>query len=206
MFAKSPVPGRVKTRMKPVLSDNQCARLQQQLIEHTLLTATREPLCPVQLWFGVTANPFIHNCANLYRAELHAQADGDLGVRMLHAFNSALTSADYALIIGSDCPALTPNHLRHALQALHDDSASVVIIPAEDGGYVLIGTRSIQPGLFYGVDWGTSKVLQQTRHNIQRLHLTSVEFEPLWDIDQPEDLHRLQQLGNNQHWEAFLCH
>jgi glycosyltransferase A (GT-A) superfamily protein (DUF2064 family) len=93
------------------------------------------------------------------------------------------------MVIGTDCPALTADHLRGAASALADHD--VVLVPAEDGGYVLIGMRAPQPGLFSDMVWGTETVLAETRARIARLGLTSCELETLWDVDRPEDLARL---------------
>jgi uncharacterized protein len=119
---------------------------------------------------------------------LARQPSGDLGTRMLAALE---TGGDPTLVIGSDCPAFTPEHLRAAADAL--GHADVVLIPAEDGGYVLIGARSPQSELFSGVSWGTSTVLAETRERIAALNLKAVELGPLWDVDTESDLARLER-------------
>jgi glycosyltransferase A (GT-A) superfamily protein (DUF2064 family) len=93
-------------------------------------------------------------------------------------------------VIGTDCPAFTPEHLRAAAHALRD--ADVVLIPAEDGGYVLIGARGAHPQLFSGIAWGTPTVLTETRARIAALGLKSIELPALWDIDTEADLARFE--------------
>jgi rSAM/selenodomain-associated transferase 1 len=116
------------------------------------------------------------------------QTEGDLGARMLAALQAAQGPT---LIVGSDCPALKPAHLRSAAEAL--GRADVVLIPAEDGGYVLIGARTPQPDLFSGIAWGTSVVLAETRARIASHQLRAIEFAPLWDVDDENDLARLER-------------
>jgi hypothetical protein len=94
-------------------------------------------------------------------------------------------------VIGTDCPALTSQHLRAAAEAL--DQVDVVLIPAADGGYVLIGARTAHPELFARIAWGTDTVLSETRKHIAALGLTAVELAPLWDIDTEADLTRMER-------------
>ena len=96
------------------------------------------------------------------------------------------------LLIGTDCPVLAPGHLQQAAHALleHD----VVLIPAEDGGYVLIGMRRLVPLAFQNITWSTSEVMAQTRNQLKRATVTWQELPQLWDVDEPADWQRLQQL------------
>src|SRR5690606_34901663 len=89
-----------------------------------------------------------------------------------------------------DCPALTVQHLQAAADALRQ-GADVVCIPAEDGGYVLVGLHQPQPGLFGGIDWSTERVMAQTRQRARTLGLALCALAPLWDVDTPADLVRL---------------
>lgn len=194
VFAKPPVPGRVKTRLEAVLSPDECAALHQRLVERTLDTATGSGLCPVQLWCaGEPDHPFFRHCRDAYGLELHSQVGGDLGRRMLHALEQSLESAAFAVLVGGDCPALTERHLEQACRDLgaHD----IALVPAEDGGYVLIGARRVTPAVFAGVTWGGGRVLDATRRNLGRCGLSWREQPPLWDVDRPEDLARLAALG-----------
>jgi glycosyltransferase A (GT-A) superfamily protein (DUF2064 family) len=94
------------------------------------------------------------------------------------------------LLIGTDCPALTPQHLRAAAGALAGGDDAVVL-PAEDGGYVLVGVRAPHPGLFEGIAWGGEQVMAQTRVRLRALGLRWSEPVTLWDVDRPDDLDRL---------------
>jgi glycosyltransferase A (GT-A) superfamily protein (DUF2064 family) len=101
-------------------------------------------------------------------------------------------SADPVLVMGTDCPALTDVHLRSAANTLRDGT-DVILIPAEDGGYVLIGTRFTQPALFAGIAWGTNAVLAETRARVIAHRLALAERPPLWDVDTEVDLARLER-------------
>jgi len=98
------------------------------------------------------------------------------------------------LLIGTDCPALKPDHLRAAATALADGD-DVVLLPAEDGGYVLIGLKAPQPVLFDGVPWGSERVMDETRRRLRSQGLRWSERATLWDVDRPEDVDRLAMVG-----------
>jgi rSAM/selenodomain-associated transferase 1 len=117
---------------------------------------------------------------------LKPQPAGDLGARMLAAFEARPT-----LVIGTDCPALTAAHLNDAAAAL--ETHDVVLIPAEDGGYVLIGARATHPSLFTDMRWSVPSVLSETRTRIAARGLTSFELPPLWDVDTEDDLARMER-------------
>jgi glycosyltransferase A (GT-A) superfamily protein (DUF2064 family) len=98
------------------------------------------------------------------------------------------------MVVGTDCPGLTPEHLRAATRALVD-GVDVVIVPVDDGGYGLIGMRRPQPALFDGMTWSTSSVMAETRRRLTQLGLSWREPVRLWDVDVPADLERLARAG-----------
>ena len=195
VFAKAPTPGRVKTRLVPALGERAAAALHRQLAERTLGTARAARLGPVELWCAPGTNDaFFAACAEQHGVGLRDQGEGDLGMRMARALESALAEGSPGLLIGSDCPALTPEYLREAAAALVNGS-DAVIGPAEDGGYVLIGlARSPAAPLFKDIAWGSATVMQETRAHLARLNWRWRELATLWDVDRPEDLLRLGQL------------
>jgi rSAM/selenodomain-associated transferase 1 len=194
IFCKAPIPGQVKTRMMPELTAEQAAELHIELSTHTLQRATRNNLCPVQLWCSpATVHAFFTASAETYPIALRQQQGADLGERMHRAFCSALTDYDHALLIGCDCPSLTEQDLEQALAALIQDN-DVVLAPAEDGGYVLIGLNSPHPELFADMPWGTSQVLHQTRNRIEHFNLRCHALNKQWDVDTTEDLTRYRRL------------
>jgi rSAM/selenodomain-associated transferase 1 len=189
VLAKAPVPGLAKTRLIPAIGAHAAATLQERLTEQAVETALAARTGPVTLWCALDAtHASFQSLAARFPIKLARQPDGDLGARMLAALE---TSGDPTLVIGTDCPARGAAHLRAAAEALRDGS-DVVLIPAEDGGYVLIGTRAPQPELFRDVSWGTPTVLSETRKRIAALKLRAVELGPLWDVDTESDLARLE--------------
>jgi len=190
ILAKAPVPGFAKTRLIAQFGSERAARLQASLIAHAAATACHCEIGPVTLWAAPDAvDSLFQTLQSRLGLALACQSDGDLGTRML----TAVAAADGpALVIGTDCPALSSDHLRTAANALRSGT-EVVLFPAEDGGYVLIGMRTPHAALFEPpIRWGTPRVLGETRRRLQRLRLAWQEPTTLWDIDEPRDVERLR--------------
>jgi rSAM/selenodomain-associated transferase 1 len=191
VFAKAPVPGEVKTRLAPALGAQGAARLHERLVEHAIATALEARLGPVSLWCAPDeSHPFFRRCAQRHGVALRCQHGRDLGERMHHAF---VGSAAPLLVVGSDCPALDAGELRAAAEALRTHDA--VFIPAEDGGYVLVGLSRPDARLFDGLAWGTDSVMARTRERLRAAGLRWHERPTLWDVDRPDDYARLQRAG-----------
>jgi len=190
ILAKAPIPGYANTRLIPAIGAHAAAALQERLTDRAVATALAAKVGPVTVWCApdATHSTFVR-LAIRERITLRVQPQGDLGARML-----AATAAGNGpvLVIGTDCPALTELHLRGAANALREGN-DIIIIPAEDGGYVLIGTRTAEPTLFSGIAWGTKSVLAETRARIVERLLVLTERPPLWDVDTEEDLARLER-------------
>jgi len=194
VFAKAPVAGAVKTRLAAKLGDEGAAQLHARLARHALQTAIASGIGPVELWCAPDAShPFFAACAASLGVTLHAQRGANLGERMHHAFEDAARAGAALVVIGGDCPALAPRHLREAARALVENDA--VFAPAEDGGYVLVGLARPQPALFAGIAWGESDVMERTRARLAASGLAWKELDTLWDVDRPEDLERLERHG-----------
>lgn len=195
VFAKAPDPGAVKTRLVPLLGADGAAALHARLVERALATARAAAIGPVELACAPdTEHPFFRDCAARHEARLSRQGDGDLGARMLEACSRALAHASCVLVIGADCPALTPEHLRDARSALAE-GCEAVLAPAEDGGYVLIGLARCDSRLFDGIAWGGTGVMRDTRARLAALDWKWRELDTLWDVDRPEDYSRLLAAG-----------
>ncbi len=193
VFAKAPVPGEVKTRLVPLLGKESAAELHSTLVRRALATARAAALGPVALWcMPDTGHPFFRTCAESFDVALEAQKGGHLGERMARALESMLRRGP-ALVIGSDCPALTPDDLQAAARSLATHDA--VLQPAEDGGYVLVGLSREVPGLFEGIRWGESHVMRDTRAKLRAARATWRELPARWDVDRPEDYQRLVVTG-----------
>jgi hypothetical protein len=190
VLAKAPVAGFAKTRLVPRLGAEGAARLQAALIERAVRTACEAGIGPVTLWCAPDpGHPSFAALAGRHGLALAAQRGADLGARMAQAV-AAQAGPGGVLVIGTDCPALTPQHLRLSASVLAagDDA---VLLPAEDGGYVLIGMRVPRPEVFEGIAWGSERVLAQTRARLGALGLRWSEPATLWDVDRPDDLDRL---------------
>lgn len=191
-MAKAPEAGYAKTRLIPALGANAAARLQRQLTLRTLATALAAQLGPVTLWCAPDAGRrFFRALQQRCALELLVQPELDLGLRMAHIFAAA--GEKPLLLIGTDCPVLTPLHLQQAAQALRN-GADAAFVTTEDGGYFLVGLRRPAPGVFRDIDWSTARVMAQTREQLTKLGLSWQELAHLWDIDRAEDLARWQRL------------
>jgi rSAM/selenodomain-associated transferase 1 len=193
VFAKAPLPGAVKTRLIPLLGAAGAARAQQRMIRHALTTAALWRQArggKVELWCAPGPDDaFFAACAEEFTVELKEQQGGDLGARMWLALCGALAGGAVPLLIGTDCPWLTAEHLGRAQQALA--GADAVFTPAADGGYVLTGLRRAVPELFTGIAWGGSQVMTATRARARLYSCRLAELEILPDVDTPADWARL---------------
>jgi len=188
VFAKAPEPGRAKTRLIPALGAAGAAALHTRLVEHTLTTVTSAALCPVQLWCAPdTDHPFFDACHQRFAVTLHPQQGTDLGERMAHAMLHNLQQGYNSIIIGTDCPALSATNFEQAFTLLQGNN-DVVLGPADDGGYVLMGLKRFSAELFSNIRWGTCEVLETTRERIDKLQWSLTELGTFQDIDRPEDL------------------
>jgi rSAM/selenodomain-associated transferase 1 len=186
IFAKAPIYGQVKTRLIPKIGAKGATELHKQLVRLNLQKFS--PLFKVQLWCAPDElHPFFQTCQQEFAISLHRQQGIDLGERMAYALNSCLPTP--TVLIGSDCPILTPKIISDAFAALETDY-SVVLAPAEDGGYVLIGMRQLVPEIFINMPWGTSQVLSITQQRLNHLGIKWYQLPTQWDIDRPKDLER----------------
>ena len=195
IFARAPVPGNVKTRLIPLLGAHGAAALHRRLTEHALAVAHESGIGSVELWCTPSIDDaFFQNSHERFKAELHRQCEGDLGMRMLDAFEDALGRSRNVLLIGSDCPSMTSADLWTAVRALRD-GRDAVFCPAQDGGYTLIGLTHAMPALFDAITWGTDIVMEETRQRLRNLGWRWHELPTHWDVDRPEDYERLVREG-----------
>ena len=193
IFVRYPVPGEVKTRLIPVLGPAGAARLHRRMAESVVDAA--------RAWLKSRDDAGITVCCigapvRAFRAWLGqdllyaAQPSGDLGDRMGTAFRTALAHGSAAICIGSDLPFITPAVLARALEDLRDHD--VVLGPADDGGYYLIGMKRFCPELFSNVTWGTERVWEETGRIISRMGLSMARLPMLGDVDRPGDLEMIR--------------
>ncbi len=189
IFTRYPEPGKTKTRLIPVLGAVGAANLQRWMTEYTILQARELQktaaitvevrysggnLQKMQDWLGVDF---------IYRP----QGEGDLGERMGRSLLGGFQSgAQQVIIIGSDCPGVNSQILATAFEL--SSNVDLVLGPAIDGGYYLIGLRQPILELFTSIEWGTDQVLLNTVSKAQKLNLSQIYLPHLADIDRPEDL------------------
>jgi rSAM/selenodomain-associated transferase 1 len=182
VFARAPVPGEAKTRLIPRLGAWRAARLHASLTLRALRIARRTGE-EVEL-HGTRRHSFFRNLDVPFRL----QRGKDLGERMYRALAKARKPA---ILIGTDCPVLTSADLRRALRWLRG-GCEVVLAPAEDGGYALIGARRVSKHLFEDIAWSTPSVYVDTAKKLRGYRWRALRT--VWDVDRPEDLERLRSL------------
>lgn len=190
IMTRFPEAGRTKTRLIPALGAEGAAQLQRQMTEYLLTRFQRlRHSCQLRLevhFTGGSAAQMTHWLGDHVR--LKPQCPGHLGQRLSHAFEQGFgIGLERILMVGSDCPGIGKTQIVQALNRL--DTHDVVLGPAEDGGYYLVGLKAPQPELFERISWGQSCVLDQTVAIAARHDLSVSLLSPLPDIDRPEDLH-----------------
>jgi uncharacterized protein len=189
VFTRFPEPHTTKTRLIPVLGPEGAAALQRHMTRRILRWAgllQSELGLSVEVRFAGGDDQKMRECFGatfLYRPQGH----GDLGSRMLRAAEDGFRQgAERTVIIGTDCPGITPQLALTAFDRLLDHP--LVLGPALDGGYYLIGMRRPIPELFRDMHWGSSQVLADTLRRANGLDLSVSQLETLSDVDRPEDL------------------
>ena len=187
IFAKPPHPGLVKTRLIPNFGADNAARIYRYCLEYTLEVVRKSEL-EFRIYFSESFDEA------LFQSGTYSLQQGpDLGTRMLNAINDMLaTHIDGAIIIGSDCLDITPTHLLQAARALVNHE--LVLLPALDGGYALIGCTRIEPGLFRDISWSSEQVLEQTLINATQLNYRVSLLETVRDIDTLQDVEQYPEL------------
>jgi rSAM/selenodomain-associated transferase 2/rSAM/selenodomain-associated transferase 1 len=189
LFTRYPEPGATKTRLIPALGREGAADIHRALTEHALRKANAFTDADTEVHWTGGDEPAMR--AWLPASVLRRQCEGDLGARMLNALVTAFAEgAARAVVVGSDCPDLGPETYDAAFDAL--DSHDLVLGPATDGGYYLIGARASAadplPSLFTGMPWGTATVFRETVHRAEKAGLSRARTAMLADVDLPEDL------------------
>jgi rSAM/selenodomain-associated transferase 1 len=194
VMARAPEAGRAKTRLIPALGSEGAALLHGYLVERLLGELTQANIAPVTLCCTPnTEHPFFLQCRDRYGVRLQLQQGRDLGERLHTALSNSLEHHQYAVVVGCDIPQLGREELIEAFEALLQGS-DAVISPAEDGGYALLGVRRVAEGLFRDIEWGSERVLAQTRQQLSAQGWSWCELKQQWDVDRPEDLPRLSRL------------
>ena len=190
VFAKSPLPGKVKTRLGKDIGSRNAVRIYKKMLYTVLSNITKHKECTVELWCSPdTKHPFIRACARDFGVILKKQNGKDLGERMYNAFKQSLRKYDYCVLIGSDIPDINHEDIRQSGMLIHDN-VDVVVLPTDDGGYGLIATGKRIPTLFSGLTWSTESVLEKTCQKIRKKNYQYQLLDSKMDIDTKKDLRR----------------
>jgi len=189
LFTRYPEPGRTKTRLIPALGAQGAAALQRRMSEALVAQmaefAASYPVSPEIRY--ADGNPQAMKDWLSSDIPCLDQGEGDLGDRLLRAFSQAFAQgAQAVVVIGADCPSLDSALFAQAFAALEQED--LVLGPAMDGGYYLVGLNQPAPALFADIPWGSEEVLTATLEQAQALALSIHLLEPLADVDRPEDL------------------
>lgn len=199
LFTRFPEPGRTKTRLIPALGAQGAAALQRRMSEAIIARMTEFAAgYPVDLEIRYAGgNQEAMEAWFSDDIPCLPQGGGNLGDRLRQAFAQAFVHGDRrVVIIGADCPGLTPAFLAQAFAALNQKD--LVLGPAMDGGYYLIGLNRPAPSLFSGIPWGSGNVLTATLNQAKILNLSNHLLEPLADVDRPEDLRHIDCYSDPQ--------
>lgn len=179
VFIKNPELGKVKTRLAKTIGDEKALTIYLRLIQHTLSELEKSNKQTHLFFSEFTDKNFIGNNYSI-------QEGDDLGERMKNAFEKSLQKNNKVIIIGTDCPEISVEVIQKAFSVLEENE--VVIGPALDGGYYLLGMKKMTPELFENVPWSTETVYKETVKILNELELTWKELPQLRDLDNEEDL------------------
>lgn len=193
LFARRPVPGRVKTRLIPALTARLACRLHEAMLADAVAVLAAAPANERWLYWAddaLDASGAAPDAAVPVPTGVgeRVQQGADLGERLERAFAELLADGARAVVFGSDCPWLLAEHIERAFGEL--EHADMVVGPASDGGYTLIGLRAPRAELFRGIEWGSPHVLAQTLERVSTSGLSVGKLETLDDLDTAEDLLR----------------
>ncbi len=200
LVAKSPEPGKVKTRFCPPCTPQEAAAFARAFLEDTAAMVTSEALADsdtdveVDVWCSHAGDAALLRSLLPGRIALLPQRGSDFAQRLSNAADD-LFARGYAsvVLLGADCPTVNVAYLRAGLAALRD--RDVVLGPAADGGYVLIGLRRPDPNLFLGIEMGTDRVLASTLQRARGAGYSVTVLEVLHDLDTIEELLAAEQEG-----------
>jgi uncharacterized protein len=200
IFCRPLISGQVKTRLIAAFGAAGATTIYSQLVDrtlHTVAAAQQALSATASLWVaGDVAHRSVSDWAERHSLALpaYSQCEGDLGARMLHCLATLAEMHERVLLIGTDCPALNVADLRAASNALTPD-CGWVFTPAEDGGYVLVGSHSPSAVPFENIAWSTAEVMAQTRRALKKSDLKWAETATRWDVDDAADVHRAINAG-----------
>ena len=199
VFTKAPQICRVKTRLWPALTHRQCLYLHKQATRNIIEKLSGQNNYQLLVYTTNKHPAFLVP----EHVKINLQSGFNLGQRMHHAIAEQLKVFNRVVVVGSDCLELTTDYINDAFCKLNSPR-DIVLGPATDGGYVLIGMSRPHSILFHNIAWGSSKVLDQTLDNAKTSNITAHLLSPLIDIDCVQDLQTLQKAKRLPTWASSL--
>jgi rSAM/selenodomain-associated transferase 1 len=208
VFARRPVLGRVKSRLAATLGAERALAAYRQLLDAAIALAEASGADRLEMRLAddgppqdtrdTPASPEAWALPSVLAARgwrVAPQSGADLGERMHEALSQALSAGERPVLIGSDCPSLSPPDIAAAFAAL--DRADAVFAPTEDGGYALVGLSRPTPTLFESMPWSTAEVADRTRQRAAEAGLRLAWLRTVWDVDVEADLRRWEAQGGH---------
>lgn len=194
VFVRAPIFGKVKTRLAVDLGPQAALAAHCQLTQDALKRlAVRRREFQIELW-GSEAHAQLDRWGLEFSTPVHLQHGGDLGERMMNCLSQLCVAGDRGVIVGCDCPPIDADYVIAAFDALREHD--LVLGPAEDGGYGLIGcSRPLTPDIFSNVRWGSREVLAQTLERAESSNLEVALLSTIWDVDTLADWQRYEALN-----------
>lgn len=190
LFTKNLIAGKVKTRLAATIGNDAAMHVYKQLVQHTCNTSKTIKSTKIVFYSDFVDQQDLWSPVDFEKA---IQSRGELGERMQQAFDQTFKKDFHrVLIMGTDCPGISESIINNAFAALN--TVDVVIGPAEDGGYYLLGMKQVHPILFEGISWSTSLVLEQTINGCQKQNLTYQLLDLLADVDEEKDLKHMKHI------------
>lgn len=206
VFAKRPAAGQVKTRLTPPLPPDEAASVYEACMRDVIAIATRQR-AQVEIWYHDDLRARLYFDSELPQLKAVAQFEGDLGAKMLDAFDRSFADgAERVLIIGTDSPTLPETVLNAAFDDLYE--ADVVVGPSRDGGYYLIGLNANAAPrsrvLFDAIGWSGSTVFRSTLERAEQAGLRSRVLPGWYDVDTIDDLRQaLRDTAETSHLSSW---
>jgi uncharacterized protein len=188
IFAKPPLPGKTKRRLAEEIGDKKAAEISAAMLTHIICEIRKLNDVTKLLFHPPDSSEKDFTAVETDGFKLISQKGNDLGERMSEAYRMMFSElkASSAIIVGSDCITHTTDSLIEAFDKL--EQYDVVIQPAQDGGYVLVGESFYRAEIFNNIEWGTEKVMKQTEKILQINNISYMKLPESFDIDRASDL------------------
>jgi len=185
-FCKHPVPGLVKSRLAKDLGEEQAAEVYKLMLEETVKNICSTSMEVFLYCYPDINHPILHAYQNKFNLALKPQLGEDLGMKMHHAIKNHLNNKTNVVLIGTDCLEIDTDYIDEAFEKLNT-GFDIVLGPAIDGGYALIGASKIDKTIFQNISWSSDMVLKQTEEQIRSLGWKYYLLKPVRDLDHLED-------------------